>query len=62
MNPDSTLIELYVYMALVMTEIFGYFPDILMFCLFLYYVVSGAGIRFLPEADSKRAESAQYAL
>jgi hypothetical protein len=49
-------------MALVMTEIFGYFPDILMFFLFLYYIVAGEGIRILPEVDSKRAESTQHTL
>lgn len=49
-------------MSLVMNEIFGYFPDILMFYLFLYCVVSGKRIRFLPEVNSKRAESAQRAL
>ena len=49
-------------MALVMTESFGYFPDILKFYLFLYSIISGKDIRFLPEVESKRAESAQHAL
>jgi hypothetical protein len=49
-------------MPLEMAEIFGYFPGILIFSLFLYYVVSGEGIGFLPEVGNKRAESAQHAL
>jgi hypothetical protein len=63
MSPDSTLIDLGDMCGPSHHWNFlGYFADILMSCLFLYYGVSGEGIRFLPEVYSKTAGSAQHAL